>query len=186
MFEIAAGPTECLTKEGIAAMETIALTPRQQELFWAMADKSDGCWNWTRRTTPTGYGFYTFRSAGTSISKRAHRVAYMLSNRGIDDGLVIDHICHNILCVNPAHLRAVTPKANNENRLGPNKNSKSGIRGVSWDKQSKIWVVQVGHNGTIVKGGRHKTKEAAAADAIALRNRLFMYNDTDRVSQLAR
>ncbi|XWX91267.1 HNH endonuclease [Salmonella enterica] len=30
--------------------------------------------------------------------------------------MLVDHKCHNTLCVNPSHLRLVTPKQNSENR----------------------------------------------------------------------
>lgn len=37
----------------------------------------------------------------------AHRVAYEKHYGRIPDGLVIDHLCRNGLCINPVHLEAV-------------------------------------------------------------------------------
>lgn len=43
---------------------------------------------------------------------RAPRVAVWLSGREIPDGMFVDHICENPPCVNPEHLRVVTPAFN--------------------------------------------------------------------------
>lgn len=42
----------------------------------------------------------------------AHRHAYEQVFGPIPNGLVIDHLCRNGLCVNPEHLEAVTDKVN--------------------------------------------------------------------------
>ena len=46
----------------------------------------------------------------------AHRFAYALKHGPIPEGLTIDHLCRNKLCVNVAHLEAVTMKENNLRR----------------------------------------------------------------------
>jgi hypothetical protein len=43
---------------------------------------------------------------------RAHRFAYELLVGPIPEGLVIDHLCRNRRCVNPAHLEPVTAEEN--------------------------------------------------------------------------
>lgn len=64
-----------------------------------------GCWEWrAARFAGTSYGSFA--------NRRAHRVAYELFNGSIEDGLVIDHLCGNGSCVNPAHLEAVTQEEN--------------------------------------------------------------------------
>lgn len=72
------------------------------ELFWRHVQKADGCWPWTARTRE-GYGRYT--TLGRTW--QAHRLAYELTVGPIPDGLTIDHLCLNTLCVNPAHLEPV-------------------------------------------------------------------------------
>lgn len=76
------------------------------------ADQS-GCWLWTRRLHPTGYGYFsTRRPDGKWGPRRAHRVSYELFVGPIPDGLTIDHLCGVRHCVNPQHLNAVTQREN--------------------------------------------------------------------------
>ena len=44
--------------------------------------------------------------------RRLHRAIYEKFVGPIPDGLTIDHLCRNRLCVNPAHLEPVTLAAN--------------------------------------------------------------------------
>jgi hypothetical protein len=77
--------------------------------FWAKVDRrgDDDCWPWRAQVTGDGYGgFYTGRTIG------AHRVAYELVRGPIPEGLVIDHLCRNRLCVNPYHMEPVTNAEN--------------------------------------------------------------------------
>lgn len=145
--------------------------------FWAKVDKSGECWNWTGYVMPTGYGQF-------GVSKRdivlAHRFAYTVTVGDIPEGLVLDHICHNRKCVRPDHLRLATRKQNNENQLGAHRDSKSGIRGVSWSKSLGKWRAQVGHNGKFVHLGYFDSIEDADVAARAKRNELFTHNDSDR------
>ena len=49
----------------------------------------------------------------------AHHVFWTLANcRPIPDGMEIDHECCHPSCVNPAHLRPLTPEANTDRRNG--------------------------------------------------------------------
>lgn len=42
----------------------------------------------------------------------AHRASYRTFKGDIPEGLTIDHLCRNTVCVNPDHLEAVTLKVN--------------------------------------------------------------------------
>jgi HNH endonuclease len=79
------------------------------ERFMRKVQKSDGCWLWT--ASGNGHGYGQFRHNGTT--RAAHRVAYELMIGPIPSGLHIDHLCRVRLCVNPAHLEAVTQRENN-------------------------------------------------------------------------
>jgi hypothetical protein len=86
--------------------------PTADERFWAKVDKSagpDGCWPWTGARQDKGYGLF---SPTHSRQVGAHRVAYELTTGQIPDGMVIDHLCRNPPCVNPAHLEPVTSREN--------------------------------------------------------------------------
>jgi len=84
--------------------------------FWSHVDKTDekGCWVWTGSTSTyrSGIGYGTFRLGDTT--KTAHVVAYLWANGedSIPTGHVLDHLCRNQHCVNPAHLEPVTQGEN--------------------------------------------------------------------------
>jgi hypothetical protein len=66
------------------------------------------CWVWTGGLKPGGYGVFCVKR----YPLYAHRWSYEYHNGSIPEGMVIDHICRNKRCVNPAHLRAVTQRDN--------------------------------------------------------------------------
>ena len=153
---------------------TMSVTDR----FWSKVDKSGECWIWTAGLNNYGYG--NFYAAGKYIG--AHRFSYELANDTIPDGMVVDHQCFNTRCVNPDHLRLATIKQNGENRTGPQVNSTSGVRGVSWNKQTKKWHAQVGHKGRNHNAGEYAALSDAESAAVAKRNALFTHNDLDRIA----
>jgi hypothetical protein len=109
----------------IASAELIRETPNIQQRFWSKVKKTDGCWNWIGATKRSGgrgrYGvLYGVDGAGTTTGTiRAHRLSYILNKGNIPHGYVLDHLCHNRLCVNPEHLEPVPSYINtsNERRL---------------------------------------------------------------------
>lgn len=76
-----------------------------EERFWSKVDKSagpHGCWPWTACMNPDGYGHF-----GWNGEIRAHRIAWILTNGPIADGLSVLHEpkkCNNRACCNPTHL----------------------------------------------------------------------------------
>ena len=156
--------------------------PRQtfeQRLFAKVLidrDDPDACWMWTAGTIPTGYG--RIKRDGRLVL--AHRAVFEIYNGPITPGMHLDHTCHVPACVNPDHLREVTHKQNHENRAGARRDSRSGVRGVSWDSRLGKWEVRVGHNRRSHFGGRFDDLDEAAEAARQLRLRLFTHNDADR------
>lgn len=84
----------------------IDLSDEEVPQFWSHVDqgKPDECWRWNGYRDGQGYG--TFSHGGRSV--KAHRVSYTLAHGRIEPGMVIDHLCENTSCVNPAHLEAVS------------------------------------------------------------------------------
>lgn len=161
-------------------MTEFSFRPEVKERFTVKVDSSsgpDGCWNWTASKTPRGYGHF-------SIDGRliyAHRYSYVMTNPDADiTGMKIDHQCHNPSCVNPAHLRLVTHKQNLEHRSGPRPGSRSGVRGVCWNKQKNKWMAVVVQNGKNVYAGFFDNIPEAAEAARLKRLELFTHSDMDR------
>lgn len=141
------------------------------EALDAYSTRNGDCIEWTGATAGGGYGVISARGE----KKFAHRVAWERVNGPVPDGHEVDHICRNTSCVNPVHLRVATHKQNTENR-GAYRNSKSGIRGVSWNKARGKWQVTIRHNYKKYYGGLFESIEDAERAAIELRNRLFTFN----------
>lgn len=64
----------------------------------------DGCWRWTGRLDPDGYG--------TWASKKAHRRIYALLVAPVAAALTLDHLCRRRDCVRPDHLDPVSLAVN--------------------------------------------------------------------------
>lgn len=76
--------------------------------FWSKVKKTDSCWNWVGPKSGDGYG--VFNSAYKK--HRAHRFSYELHKGVIHNKMGLDHLCRNILCINPDHLEPVTQAEN--------------------------------------------------------------------------
>lgn len=154
------------------------LTQRQITNFWNKVDKTDTCWTWTGAQYPAGYGKVGINGK-TCLT---HRISYEMEHGPITDGYQVDHRCHNTACVNPAHLRLVTQKQNNENRRGHQANSTSGALGAYYDKRRQHWYAVITHNRKQKRLGTFATKgEAAEAHRLA-RLEMFTHNDLDRAA----
>lgn len=150
--------------------------------FWAKVDKSGDCWLWTDALSEKGYGTF---SVGRSSRKRAHVWSYELEHGPLPSGSRLDHRCHVKHCVRPKHLRPVTNKQNLENRKGAQSNSKSGIRGVCWDKRYGKWLATVKHNGKQVYREHFESVEGASVAVVEARLIHFTHNEVDRRKQPA-
>lgn len=72
----------------------------------------DACWPWLGSKNRKGYGGFKAVINGVSVVS-AHRAAWVLAGNSIPaPGMVIDHICENPGCVNPAHMRVISNALN--------------------------------------------------------------------------
>ena len=93
----------------MVGLETnITMTAREQSRFWRYVVVVESCWEWIGVTTSKGYGKIGIRKGEVY----AHRLAYCDRHGTIPGGMVIDHLCRNRRCVNPSHMRCVTPGEN--------------------------------------------------------------------------
>lgn len=125
------------------------------ERFWYRVNKDgpNGCWVWTgTRLQRGGYGVLLIKGKST----RAHRYAYQLLRGPIPDGLQIDHLCRNRLCVNPDHLEAVTLVTN-------------VLRGNSVAAiKKRMTQCKLGHNAWVLRGAKQR-RRCAICERVYLR-----------------
>ena len=87
----------------------------QRFLIKTAPDPRSECVLWTGAVSNKGYGnFRVHPRYDTPFDKyvRAHRFSLWVFRGPFDTELVVDHLCHTRLCVNPYHLQAVTFEEN--------------------------------------------------------------------------
>ncbi len=73
------------------------------ERFWRKVQKTEACWLWLAGVRN---GIGRFRFEGKNMT--ASRVSWILAHGPLATDLVVKTTCANHLCVNPAHLVAIT------------------------------------------------------------------------------
>lgn len=84
-----------------------------------LVNESTGCWEWQAAL---------FQDTGRpSFANRiAYRAGYELLIGPIPEGLVLDHLCCNPICVNPSHLQPVTQEENRRRQAARQTHCKHG------------------------------------------------------------
>lgn len=87
------------------------LNPVRIARFWKKVGPPNerGCREWIPSDLASG-GYGRFPMAGKRPS--AHRIAWLLTNGKIPNGLWVLHVCDNPRCCNPGHLFLGTPNDN--------------------------------------------------------------------------
>lgn len=102
-------------------------------------DKESGCWLWTGPTLPGDYPRTKLSDNGVSCSVMVHRWMYEAQIGPIPEGLVVHHKCEKRLCINPAHLEAITTQENilRGNSLAARNARKTHcVRGHAYDEKN--------------------------------------------------
>lgn len=138
------------------------LTPRQENRFWSQVEVHHpaGCWEWTGPPRD-GYG----RISIQYVSYQAHRLAYLLLIGPISEGMTLDHLCRNRLCVNPDHLQPTTNAENLRRGFGvsaQNARKTHCKRGHELDDMNVYWWHGFRHcracNASRMREARRKNK----------------------------
>jgi hypothetical protein len=83
--------------------------------FWSKVSFGEDCWEWTGAKIPDGYG--QFRVGQKAYP--SHRLAYENLVGPVPEGLQLDHLCRNRICVRPSHLDIVTQRENVTRGMSP-------------------------------------------------------------------
>lgn len=130
---------------------------------------TNGCWIWTG--APNSHGYAQIKRDGQHY--RAHRWMYERLVGVVPNGLMLDHLCRNKMCVNPSHLEPVTNAVNTQRgdvaRLTPEAvrviRSNPGRSSADLAEEfavSRDSIVKV-RRGVIWKGITPHTEEVSAA-----------------------
>ncbi len=111
------------------------IKPTPSERFWnrVQIGTPDVCWPWLGGCSGRGYGAIVWRHSHTY----AHRVAWILTNGDIPDGLHICHHCDNPICCNPNHLFVGTASDNAMDREAKGRGGRHWTK-LTWEQVQEI------------------------------------------------
>lgn len=156
------------TGDPVAGRQTLS-TVEERMARWS--HRQGECQVWTGDTYDDGYG----KIVTPAGRQRVHRYVWEQEHGPLPPLSLLDHTCHNPPCHRLDHLRLSTKKLNNENRLGAQQNSTTGIRGVYLVKGR--YRAQLTHNRRTVNCGTWGTPAEAEAAVVAKRLELFTHSD---------
>lgn len=88
------------------------LVPPVLRIWPKVRQNEAGCWVWTGRLYPNGYGAMSVGRRGENVGTTTHRLMYREVFGPVPEGLQLDHLCRNRACCNPWHLEPVTARVN--------------------------------------------------------------------------
>lgn len=98
---------------------THLITSGDMRRFWMKVDaaRADGCWQWIAGVESDGYGTFHLTSRPVKRQASAYRFAYLALVGEVPRDRILEHLCLNRRCVNPAHIVPVTRRTNEALRL---------------------------------------------------------------------
>lgn len=123
--------------------------------FWSKVEKTSSCWIWKGNVGSNGYGQFGYNYKVVS----SHRLAYQLTKGEIPEGMELDHLCKNTLCVNPEHLEIVNRRENtlrSSNFAAVNARKTHCIRGHEFTSKNTIVLANRGRSCRTCQNERNK------------------------------
>jgi hypothetical protein len=146
-----------------------------EDRFWSKVDKAGPlplhgdvpgrCWQWTAGTIPSGYGSFHVARMRRAAS---HRYAWENLRGPIPDGLTIDHLCRNKLCVNPDHLEVVSRGENTLRAVdigAPNRSKTHCAKGHEFDQENTRIIAGRGRRCRTCDRDRERNRQRRPAEA---------------------
>lgn len=129
---------------------------------------------WRAALVKSTSGFYVVSRNNIDGKRSVISLSRLIMNAS--QGNDIDHINHDTLNNKRLNLREITHGQNMQNKKGPFTNSKSGIRGVCWDKQNRKWHAQVKLQGKSLYSKLFKDIKEAEQAVIIARKQFLLYS----------
>ena len=146
---------------------------RDGELYWAVNRSGVKKGRIASRTNPTS-GYRDTRLFGKIY--QTHRLIYLMHHGVLPE--FVDHIDNNCLNNRIENLRPTTKSQNAFNRRMRSNNT-SGVKGVSWNKRNRKWMVRVCVEGKEHYFGLHDDLQVATD--IANKARLELHGEFARM-----
>lgn len=164
---LAGGPNQRSRWGGFHALGEGAVGKRNNErTIWKKVVVDGECWRWTGAVDRGGSGYGRVQWNG--VERRPHRVFYEMFYGPIPEGLTIDHLCRNHMCVNPTHLEAVTSRVNTLRGNWPaavNSRKSTCPRGHAYSG-TNLYGRRICHECERIRHKRKRASLRAAVDAL--------------------
>lgn len=131
------------------------ITLKISDKFWCRVDRShgpDSCWVFCGHTSGGGHGHVRIGTGKKGTLIGAHRLAWILINGAIPQGLCVCHRCDNPPCCNPKHLFLATALENFDDMRQKGRARGGSLVGTT-NKNSKLTDEQVAEIRTAYQNG---------------------------------